>query len=111
MKVKNYKFLFSALMLVLFLSQGNAVAGKINAEFSGAMVLIQKIDTKKRAIHTNGSVITYNSATVIYDVNGSQADAKILKEGIAIAYKYDKNKRYFLGPMATTIWIKSSRPM
>ena len=111
MKFKEYKYSFIVLMSALFLNQGSAMAGKINAEFSGAMVLMQKIDTKKRAIHINGSVITYNSATIIYDVNGNKTNAEALKEGIAIAFDYDKNKRYFLGPVATRIWIKSTHPM
>ena len=98
-------------MFALFLNQGSAVAGKINAEFSGSMALVQKIDTKKRVIHVNGSAITYNSATIIYDVSGRQTNAEALKQGLAIAFDYNKNKRYVLGPVATKIWIKSSHPM
>ena len=98
-------------MFTLFLNQGSAVAGKVNAEFAGAMALMQKIDTKKRVIHVNSSTITYNSATIIYDVNGQQTNAEALKQGLAIAFDYNKNKRYVLGPMATKIWIKSSHPM
>lgn len=111
MKAKEYKFSFNAWMLALFLIQGSVMAGNINAESVGAMYLMQKIDTKKKVITVNGSTIAYNSATIIYDIKGDKTDAAALKQGIAIAFDYDKNKRYFISPMATRIWIKSSHPM
>ena len=111
MKAKKTIFSLITLMLVLFLSQGNVVAGKINAEFSGAMSLVQKIDTKKKVITINGSTIAYNSATIIYDTKGNKTDATALIKVLAISYSYDQSKRYFSSPMATRIWIKSSHPM
>jgi len=111
MKAKKTQFSLITLMLVLFLSQGNVVAGNINAESAGAMSLMQKIDTKKKVITINGATIAYNSTTIIYDTKGKKTDATALKEGLAIAFDYDKSKRYFTSPMATRIWIKSSHPM
>jgi hypothetical protein len=86
-------------------------AANINEEMTGAISVIQRIDSKKRILYINGSSITYDGNTRVYDQHGNELSIDRLKSGHAIRFDYNKSQRYITGPTATKIWLKSRYPM
>lgn len=111
MKIKQKLGLCLALMTAAVFMQPGLHAANINEEMSGSISVIQRIDTKKRILYINGSTITYDGNTQVYDQDGNALSIDQLKPGLAIRFDYNKSQRYITGPTATKIWLKSRYPM
>lgn len=111
MKIKQIVGLCLALIASTLLLQSGLHAANINEEMTGAISVIQRIDSKKRILYINGSTITYDGNTQVYDQHGNELTIDQLKPGHAIRFDYNKSQRYITGPTATKIWLKSRYPM
>lgn len=111
MKIKQIVGMCIVLITTALSMPSGLHAANINEELSGAISVIQRIDTKKRILYINGSVITYDGNTQVYDQDGNALNIDQLKPGLAIRFDYNKSQRYITGPTATKIWLKSRYPM
>lgn len=111
MKIKQIVGACLVLISATVLMQPGLHAANINEEMSGSISVIQRIDTKKRILYINGSTITYDSNTQVYDQDGNSLTIDQLQPGLAIRFDYNKSQRYITGPTATKIWLKSRYPM
>ena len=111
MKNSIYRNVFLAASICLMMSPGVVFADNFDVETSGGMYVVKDVDQKKKLILVGSSGISYNSSTAVYGVTGKKMSVDELKKGHMITFTYDPNKRYFLHPTATKIWLKSSHPI
>jgi len=113
MNIKNkiLKIITLALAFFAMLLTAQVSAGRINFEdaMSSSIHIVKSIDTKRRVVTLGDLAFSYNSTTIIYDVNGAKTDATALAVGQVIDFNYDPGKRYLSVPLATKIWIKSKQ--
>jgi len=111
MKNKFIKIMTLAFVFFTMLLAGKVSAGRVNFEdaMSSSIHIVKSIDTKRRVVTLGDLAFSYNSTTIIYDVNGAKTDATALAVGQMIDFNYDPDKRYLSVPLATKIWIKSKQ--
>lgn len=85
---------------------GQANASGVTAEDIGTMYIVQSIDEKKKLIKLSDGEIAYNASTIFYNSKGELSSVESIRKGGAITFHFDQNKRFFLRPTATRIWIK-----
>ena len=108
MKNSIYRNILLAASICLMMVPGVVFANDFDLETSGGMYVVKGIDQKKKLIRVGSSGISYNVSTAIYGPTGDKISIDELKKGHMIRFTYDPNKRYFLHPTATKIWLKSN---